>query len=117
MKKGEIFKGKKRGKDAARHPIVYLEDSANGCFIGVVLTHSRKQDNVPMKKEYFKESTGDKKYEFTFDETFFVGKLFIKPQEWGPFTKIGVLSEGGIKFIEFVTKGCSPIFWDEYLNQ
>jgi len=118
MRKGEIFKGTKRGRDAARHPIVYLGGNADGSFVGAVLTHSEKLDNSTMKKEHFKESDVDgKKYELDFDNTLLVGKCFIKPQEWGPYIKIGELTKEGIEFVESVTRGQSPVFWDDYVDR
>ena len=47
-----------------------------------------------MEKEYFEENddTG-RKYDFNFDNTHLVLGRFIKPEDWGPYTKIGQLSK------------------------
>src|SRR3989338_11441683 len=101
MKKGEILQGKKRNRKAAYHYMVYLEGNNDGSFVAAVLTHSAKQDNIPMKEDHFKDANGDgKKYKFNFDNTFLVGRRFIKPKEWAPYLKIGELTEEGIKFVE-----------------
>lgn len=115
MKTGEIFIGTKRGKDAAKHPIIFLESQNENSFIGAVLTHGKSErypDNVPMQAEYFM-----KKYEFKFNDTYLVGKRFVKPQEWGPFTKVGQLTKKGVNFVDSCVKQYLPESWDDYINR
>ena len=70
-----------------------------------------------MKKEHFDEmDTDGKKYKFTFDKTWVVGKCFFKPREWGPYTKIGELSTEGIKFVESIVHNQPTIHWADYVK-
>jgi len=118
IKEGDILKGEKRGRDAAYHMIIYLKSNNSDSFLGVVLTHSEIKDNILMKKEHFIEvDKRGKKYEFSFNNTYLVKGVFIKPGEWGPFEKIGELTKEGIKFIKLKINNCSPFFWDDYINQ
>lgn len=116
MKKGEIYEGTIRGKKAARHPIVYLSRYSGDAFVGAVLTHSAEYGNHPMRPEHFKEIDRDvNKCTFVFDNTHFVVKRFLKPVEWGPYKKIGELTEEGASVIETATKGQDPMIWEEYV--
>lgn len=119
MKKGDILRGSKRGRDAAYHFIIFLDGINDNSFIGGVLTHSnRYKNNILMKEEYFqKTNEGDEKYEFEFDNTHLVKGRFIKLQDWGPFEKIGELTDTGIKFVESQISDRKPILWDEYINR
>lgn len=117
MKKGDILRGLKRGRDAAYHFIIFLDGTNNDSFIGGVLTHSNKyKNNTLMTEEHFQKTTeGGKKYEFEFDNTHLVKGRFIKLQDWGPFTKIGELTKEGINFVDSETKDLKPELWDEYI--
>lgn len=111
MKKGDIVKGSHRGKDKAKHFIVFLDDTNKETFVGGVFTHSNKfKDNILMKTEHFKPDG------FKFDNTYLVKGRFIKLRNWGPFTKIGEMTEMGLEFIENQTSGLQPRSWDEYIN-
>lgn len=39
----------------------------------------------------------------------------FKLQDWGPFTKVGELTDRGIKFIEATIDDLHPETWDDYL--
>src|SRR3989338_7260313 len=98
MNTGDIFWGRK-GSDAI-HPIVYLRSHDRNFFIGAMLTTSSNYpDNILMKDAHFKKKnlTGGK-FEFSFSNTHFVAKALIKKEEWGPFKKVGELTDEGIKF-------------------
>ena len=118
MKKGDILRGSKRGRDAALHFIVFLDGNDEESFVGAVLTHSnRYKDNVLMSEDHFEKSDAERKsFEFQFDDTYLVRGRFIKLQDWGPFKKIGKLTERGIKFVESQTNKMELILWDEYIR-
>lgn len=118
MKKGEIYYGSKRDRYSAYHPIVFLEGKANGSFIGGVLTHSKRSKNVLMKNEHFeaKDNNG-KEYKLSFDNTYLVIGRFVKPREWGPYTKVGQLSKKGIDFIEELIGKLMAEHWDDYIQE
>lgn len=119
FKKGDILKGNNRERDAAFHFIVFLEDKSNNYFIGVVLTHSNKyDDNILLKTEHFKGAgLKGEKFKFQFDNTYFVREKFIKPLVWGPFEKIGELSDAGMLFIETQIKNYKPDLWEQYIKK
>lgn len=95
FEKGDILKADNNSRDKGYHPIVFLEGNSDEDFIGAMLTHSAyKERNVIMDQIHF-----IKELEFVFDKTHLVLGKFIKPQEWGPFTKTGKLSEEGIDFV------------------
>lgn len=111
MKKGEIVKGHLRGKDQAYHFIVFLDDQDEDTFIGGVLTHSTKyKDNILMKSDHFKEG------KFKFENTHLVKGRFFKLHIWGPFKKIGELTEDGLKFVDLHTLHLDPILWEDYIK-
>lgn len=118
MEKGDILKGAKRGRDAAFHFIVFLDGNDSESFVGAVLTHSESKkygDNTLMLVEHFKKTSEENKpFAFQFDDTHLVKGRFIKLQNWGPFEKIGELTQEGIKFVESETGALGPMLWDEY---
>lgn len=118
MKRGEIYKGTKTDRYAARHPILFFEAKNDDFFIGGVLTHALKPDNVLMKIEHFKVVNGDnKRYDFRFSNTRLVMYRFIKPEGWGPYTKVGELTEEGINFIDSIVSNQDPRTWKEYTGR
>lgn len=114
MKKGDILKGSKK---EAFHFIVYLEEKDKNGFIGAVLTHSNINCNVLMKEKHFKtKQTNGRKWGFQFDNTYLVIKQFKKPISWGPYRKIGELTNEGVRFVELKIKNQKLLFWDEYIK-
>lgn len=116
MKKGHIFEGRDRKKSAALHYIVYFGKHTDSTFIGVVLTHSSQGSNIRMSKHHFKktdEQGGE--FKFKYENTYIVGRLFIKPEGWGPYLRIGELTEEGIQFVESEIENKEPTTWDEFI--
>lgn len=116
MKKGDIVKGKERGRDAAFHYIIFLKTNEDGSFTGCVLTtKGGYKDNQLMSEEHF-QKTDDKgnAYKVFYKNSHVVTRRFIKPAEWGPFTKVGELTKSGIGFVESILKKDDPIHWDKY---
>jgi hypothetical protein len=67
-----------------------------------------------MQAEHFKKSNKKgQAYKVYYDDTCFVKGKFIKPETWGPYKKVGELTEAGITFIESHTNTCVPIFWKD----
>ncbi len=117
-KLGDILVGAKRGRDAALHFIVFLDGNDENTFIGAVLTHSNKyKNNILMDEGHFRKLDKEgKEYVFQYDNTHLVKGRFIKLQDWGPFEKIGALTEEGVKFVESATSTGNPMLWDEYIK-
>ena len=119
VKKGDILEGSKRTPDTAYHYIIFLEGKNEDFFIGGVLTHNGfYKNNVLMDVKHFERNSGNgKEFKFKFDETYLVKGKFIKLQDWGPFKKIGRLTQKGINFVQSETDGENPILWEEYKKQ
>ena len=97
---GDILEAKKRDKTAGRHFIVYYEGYSEENFIGGMITHLEDKRNIPMNKSHFElYDKNDNKYKITFDNTNLVVAKLIKFESWGPFTKVGRLSQKGIEFV------------------
>ena len=114
--KGDIINGEVTG-----HPIVFLEKLDEYNFAGCMLTHRRPgpgYENIALKEEHFEQidNTG-KKYEFLFGETHFVKVRLLKEAAWGPFKKIGEVTEEGMNYLETKLEGQEPINWHHYLGQ
>ncbi|MEJ7678854.1 MAG: hypothetical protein WKG06_13550 [Segetibacter sp.] len=58
-------------------------------FVGAMITHhSDENRNIKMdERSHFLKG-----FEITFDNSYLVKGRFIKPEEWGTFTKVGQLS-------------------------
>ncbi len=109
FKKGEIVIGTLMSRDEAYHPIIYWEKHKDGAFYGLVLTHSKRNDNIFFPKEFITDGRLSNK------ESYIVGRFFIKPDEWGPYKRIGQISNEGINFIEKIIIDKQPLFWSEYI--
>lgn len=118
MKKGDILQGTKRSPDTALHFIVYLGTNDDRSFVGCILTHSNKhKDNVLMKKEHFRDTGDDgKRHKIVFDDTHLVSVQLVKPQDWGPYQKVGELTGEGLAFVESLVENQVPIEWEAYIR-
>lgn len=117
LNKGDILNGENNFsvKGENIHYIVYLKDLNGSDFIGTSLTHSKfKGQNVKMESSHIQ--TG---LEFKYDNTYFIPKKFIKIEAYGPFKKVGELTEEGIVFVDsFLNKidDFEAITWEDFLN-
>lgn len=115
FQKGDIVTGTNRHFDAAYHSIVYLGDSLDHEFIGVILTKSRGWSNIRLPENYI--STNDEagnRYSFQYNNTHFARVVLDKPRVWGPYYKVGQITPEGITFIEGHIQGMAPMTYDEY---
>ena len=113
MLKGEIFLGKK-----TIHPFIYLEEIDTDQFKGCILTHSNKYpDNVLLDHEHLEQKNTDGlNFRVKFDNSYFVCSILIKKAEWGPFIKVGQMTDNGINFVESLVSGAAfLITWEEYI--
>lgn len=113
FKKGEIVRATKRDRSEGFHYIVVWTDFDEGNdFVGIMLTTSTTEeyaDNVLLDIDHIK-----KDLDFEWKNSHFVNRLFIKFSAWGPFTKVGELTESGIKFISDNLQDIPPVTFDEY---
>jgi len=111
FEQGDVLRGTKRRRDEAYHPIIYLSEYDGTFFLGGMITHSPNNGNIPLKEEHFQSKDGiDGKPQF------FVNQFLLKKQEWAPFTKIGKLSQKGIKHVLSYIEKTEPLYWDDYLT-
>jgi hypothetical protein len=95
FKSGDILQATQRETKKGHHPIVFVSGHSEYDFIGAMITHEAIVDrNVKMNEVHFQ--TG---FAITFDNTYLVKGQFIKPEEWGPFNKIGQLTKEGLEFV------------------
>jgi len=118
-KRGDILKATRRGRNAGRHFIVYYEGHDDLHFIGGMITHHDDSLNVSMKASHFlvNDNITGNEYEITYDDSYLVKAKLMKFESWGPFTKVGQLSEEGIKFVENTIGGLVSETWEEYLEK
>lgn len=93
---GDILQATHRELRKGYHPIIFVSGRSEFDFIGAMITHHPDEDrNVRMDVSHFEPG-----YLITFDNSYLVKARLIKPEEWGPFDKVGQLTETGIKFVE-----------------
>lgn len=108
--KGDILVGTHREPEKAKHPIIFIEQIDEVMFIGCMLTH-RRRGNVGLNKNHFALNPDDSNR-----NSFFVNRLLLKENEWGPFEVAGRLSETGIEFLEANLGESEPISWEEAIK-
>lgn len=115
--KGDILKASKRQRDKWRHFVVYFEQLSEHDFIGGMITHADFSQNLKMSADLFNTlDPNGTKYEVVYDGSFLVKAKLIKPHDWGPFSKVGELSEKGIEFFELAIKDLKLETFTDYLK-
>ena len=93
FKPGDILRATHRELKKGYHPIVYVSGYSNTDFVGAMLTHNEDPTrNIKMDFSYFVNGVG-------YENTYLVIGKFIKPEEWGPFTKTNQLTQEGLNFL------------------
>lgn len=113
FKKGDIIRGEKDKRHQAWHRIIYLGGSARAP-IGAVFTHSGSGNyscNKLMQPEYFEES---KKWFDEKQESYLIAHKFQKLEEWGPYCKVGKLTDIGLRFVEELVGHLPSESYSEY---
>ncbi|NDI99151.1 hypothetical protein GWA97_08705 [Flavobacterium sp. LaA7.5] len=118
MEIGDILKASHRSFEKGKHYIIFLEGYNKNNFLGAMITHSDKYGNIPFIVEHFEELDNEGvNYEIVYDNSYLVQGVFIKPKEWGPFEKVGKLTQNGIEYINKHLEGLVPISFSEYFNK
>ena len=116
--RGDIIRARFRDRLRGFHFIAVWTDFNEGeDFIGIMLTTTTQDmypDNVPLDIAHVNQN---EEFAFEWRESHFVNRQFIKFAEWGPFTKIGELTEIGVTFIENNLQDLLPIPFEEYRAQ
>lgn len=105
FKKGDIILpenqiGREDRLKGLYHAAVVWQDEFDGAdnFVGVILTKKGPKDgyndNILMEPAHF-----SLKYSFIFNNSHFINQKFLKFAAWGPFKKVGQLTDLGIEFI------------------
>lgn len=113
--KGDIVRANRRTRHEGYHYILVWTDFDEGSdFIGVMLTIAPQYpDNIPMSLNHFVQGT-----ELVYRRSqHFVNRLFTKFAAWGPFTKVGELTEEGAQFIEENLQDIAPVLFEKYLAE
>ena len=95
---------------------IYKSDMHGHCFVliyeyvGCMLTHSdRFDDNIKLSETDFKkEDSNGMRYEFQFDNTYFKSKKLLKREEFGPYIKVGEMTDEGLSKVWDAIKGQFP---------
>ncbi len=113
--KGDILKATHRALNKGYHYIIYYEGNSILNFCGFMITRSNKHDNILMDSTHFEnnDETG-KLFQVRFDNTHLVRGKFLKSEEWGPFEKVGQLSEKGIDFLQNTVCNLEPETFRDY---
>lgn len=111
-KKGDVLLATKRKRTEGYHLIIYWQKHVDSTFfVGLMLTTDySRPDNLKMLAQHF--GCG-----FIYNNTHVVNAFLLKPNEWGPFRKIGCLTQSGLKFIEENVDTSNPKIWTDYLSK
>ncbi|MFD2599207.1 hypothetical protein ACFSQ3_09605 [Sphingobacterium corticis] len=110
---GFILKATENGRDEGYHPIVYIGGHSDADFLGAMITTSPYNgQNIKMEKAHFKDG-----FDLCYKNSFLVKGRFIKPNKWGPFTKVGELTAEGLKFVVDQIQDCQNETFDEYFER
>ncbi|MBU2492381.1 MAG: hypothetical protein KJ571_07110 [Bacteroidetes bacterium] len=113
FEKGNIIKGRR-----IIHPVVFLSPVDQDSFEGAMLTHSTQKeysDNISLLEEHFEtHDSSNNEYSVKFNNSYFVGQTLLKRSDFGPFRKVGKLTETDIEFIEENRREVPAILWVNY---
>lgn len=116
FKKGDIIRGEKDKPHQAWHYIIYLAGSAHAP-IGAVFTHSgndKYRCNKLMQPEHFEES---EKWFNKKRKSYLIAHKFQKLELWGPYCKVGKLTDVGLQFVEGLVVSLASEAYSEYEQQ
>jgi len=113
FKKGTILEGTIKGKEAARHYVVFYKgDPDVEDFSGGFITHSPKYGNIPMTDSHF-----EKGYAVGYDNSHLANGLYIKLKDWKPYKRVGQLTVEGIEFLEKKIGHLEPKLYTNYMDE
>ncbi|SEB22282.1 hypothetical protein [Pedobacter hartonius] len=100
----------KSGRTA--HYMVFMKPYDKHYFVGAMITHSKKFDNLPLEESYLKKTDSfGKGHKVVYDNSLVVSQPLFKKLDWQPFEKVGELTAEGIAFIEKHILGSAPGFY------
>ena len=115
-KRGEILEGAERTPATAKHYIVFYDPLDDSSFVGAIITHAQNALNAAMSVDHFKtKDESSEPFKIQYENSNLVKAKLFKLQDWGPFTRVGELTETGIKFVEATIDHLEPETWGDYL--
>lgn len=118
MNKGDILEATDKSRVAGYHYIVYYESISANEFAGTFIsTDGSFEQNIEMTDNHFEEyDENDELYDIRNDGSFLARAKLIKLESWGPFTKVGQLSNVGVEFLENNIGDLEPIVWEDLIR-
>lgn len=114
---GDILEASDRSREAGFHYIIFYDGYSDNEFMAGVLTSTDKYPvNILMNLNHFlqKDENGND-FKVTFKNSKLVPAKLYKPENWGPFEKVGQLTEDGIAFVKEHVSHLEAEFWEEYI--
>jgi len=114
---GDILEATDRTREAGYHYIIFYEGYTDDEFTAGILTSTNKYlVNILMDESHFinKDENGND-FKVTYKNSKLVPAKLYKPENWGPFKKVGQLSQDGILFVEENIGHLEAKFWEEYI--
>lgn len=114
---GDILQAKNRSKEAGFHYIIFYDGYSDDEFeAGVLTTTNNFPDNILMDKSHFVEKNSEgNNFKITFNNSKLIPVKLFKPEEWGPYRKVGQLTDNGINFVREIIGDLKPVYWKEYV--
>ncbi|WP_310595110.1 hypothetical protein [Flavobacterium sp.] len=114
---GDVLEANDRTREAGYHYIIFYIGYSDDEFLAGILTSTNKYHvNILMDESHFintDENGND--FKVTYKNSKLVPAKLYKPENWGPFEKVGQLSAEGIAFVEDKIGHLEAEFWEEYI--
>ena len=110
---GDILKGQH-----TVHPIIFFSIANEEQFYGCIVTHAGKyKNNFALEVVHFQENNANgERYPLQFDDSFCAKLKLEKQNEWGPYEKVGLLSDEGKEFVRVIVENEQPTNWERYIK-
>jgi hypothetical protein len=114
---GDILEATDRTRVAGFHYMIFYDGYDDNEFIAGVLTSTNKFPiNILMTNLHFveKDEFGND-FKITYKNSKLVPAKLFKPEEWGPFEKVGQLTDEGIAFLHQHIGNLHAEYWQNYI--
>ena len=114
---GDILEARDRSYNAGKHFIIFYNGYSDDEFEAGVLTSTDEYPvNILMYENHFVDKDEDgNNFKVTFKNSKLVPAKLFKPEEWGPFIKVGQLTNEGIKFVRKNIGHLDSEYWKDYI--
>ncbi len=115
---GDILYSTHRDLRKGYHPIIYLQPLSEREFIGGMISHSDINNNIKLSDNYLEEKDSlSNQYIVTSDNSFLVVAKLVKFESWGPFRKVGKLTNQGLGFVQKTLENCRTETFANYFRR